>query len=388
MTVSGLNDALLKLEDLVRKLPGPVQKAVLNEIRPLRELFLEQRPPRIVLMGDPGTPESMLIRSLFGRVLSGDSTTVAIQPAGPSWFESRRVGRGAVRVMDLRGESSDPFTRAAKALAEEAPDAVLFIQEDPAPDKESSAELDALEKLLSQTEQRSPGRRVGVLGVAICGSVPLANAKWRTQSALFSRMNIADRTSFVEAYERSTLLAAMSQSEGASEFRSLLVALFEALPNSSKVEMVRITRLKEAQTSLSHVLTRSATAVCGAVGTQPIPLADLPVLTSIQLAMVAGIIHLSGRDLTLKVVLEFLGALGLNVGLGMAFREAARAVVKILPGWGNAVSGMVAAAGTFSIGKAATAYFIEGISMEAARKVFRARRNALKRAPELKDRDR
>jgi uncharacterized protein (DUF697 family) len=380
--LSVFNDALLKLEDLVRRLPGPVQKAVLSEIRPLRELFLEQRPPRILLMGDPGIPESMLVRGLFGRVLPADSP-VQLRPVGPAWSESRRAGRGAVRVMDLRGERSDPFTRASRALAEEVPDAVLFIQEDPAPDREQSAALDALEAVLTQAEQSGAGRRVPVLGIAICGAVPIAQARDRMRSALFSRMAIAERTSFAEAYDRSALVAVMGETEGAPEFRSLLVALFEALPNASKVEMVRITRLREAQTSLANLLTRSATAVCGVVGTQPIPLADLPILTSIQLAMVAGIIHVSGRDLTAKVVLQFLGALGLNVGLGMVFREGARAVVKILPGWGNAVSGMVAAAGTFSIGKAAAAYFIEGISMEGARKVFRARRRALERAPDV-----
>jgi uncharacterized protein (DUF697 family) len=68
---------------------------------------------------------------------------------------------------------------------------------------------------------------------------------------------------------------------------------------------------------------------------------------------------------------EFLGALGVNVGAAFAFREAARALVKfVAPGAGTLVSSAVAYAGTVSVGKAAAAYFIEGVSLEKAKRVF------------------
>jgi len=63
----------------------------------------------------------------------------------------------------------------------------------------------------------------------------------------------------------------------------------------------------------------------------------------------------------------------MNVGFGMVFREGARAAVKVLPGWGNAISGGIAAAGTYGIGRAATSYFIDGIPLAAVRR-FVARR--------------
>ena len=37
-------------------------------------------------------------------------------------------------------------------------------------------------------------------------------------------------------------------------------------------------------------------AICTAIGAQPIPLADLPILTTLQLVMVSGIMYLSGRE--------------------------------------------------------------------------------------------
>ena len=61
----------------------------------------------------------------------------------------------------------------------------------------------------------------------------------------------------------------------------------------------------------------------------------------------------------------------MNVGLGMALREGARAAAKFLPGWGNAVSGLVAAGGTYAVGRAATAHFIEGVSLPDTKKIFK-----------------
>ena len=110
-----------------------------------------------------------------------------------------------------------------------------------------------------------------------------------------------------------------------------------------------------------------------AIGAQPIPLADLPILTGLQAAMVSGIMHISGRELGVRTATEFFGALGANIGLGMVLREAARAGIKFLPGWGNAISGGIAAAGTYAIGRSAVAYFIEGVSLAEARKIFRRR---------------
>jgi uncharacterized protein (DUF697 family) len=68
---------------------------------------------------------------------------------------------------------------------------------------------------------------------------------------------------------------------------------------------------------------------------------------------------------------EFLGALGANVGAAFAFREAARTLLKFAaPGAGTIVSSAVAYAGTVSVGKAAEAYFIEGVSLQKAKRVF------------------
>jgi uncharacterized protein (DUF697 family) len=118
------------------------------------------------------------------------------------------------------------------------------------------------------------------------------------------------------------------------------------------------------------MLVKSTSAICAAIGAQPIPLADLPILTTLQLVMVSGIMYISGRERSMRAATEFVGALGANVGLGMVLREGTRAALKFFPGWGNVVCGMVAGAGTFAIGRAATLYFIQGATLRDARRAF------------------
>ena len=86
--------------------------------------------------------------------------------------------------------------------------------------------------------------------------------------------------------------------------------------------------------------------------------------------MVSGIMYLSGRERSLRAATEFIGAIGANVGAGMLLREGARAVLKFFPGWGNLVCGMVAGAGTYAIGRAASAFFLEGVSLKEARRTY------------------
>jgi uncharacterized protein (DUF697 family) len=164
-----------------------------------------------------------------------------------------------------------------------------------------------------------------------------------------------------------------------AEARRLMSILARELPNEPRMEMIRISRDREAQREVAQLLVKSTTAVCTAIGAQPIPLADLPILTSLQLMMVSGIMYVSGRERSLRAATEFAGAVGANVGAAMLLREGARAVLKFFPGWGNVVCGLVAGSGTYAIGRAATAFFIEGVSLKDARRTYLASRKKRRR---------
>jgi uncharacterized protein (DUF697 family) len=158
-----------------------------------------------------------------------------------------------------------------------------------------------------------------------------------------------------------------------------MATLARDLPNEARMEMIRISRDREAQCEVAQLLVKSATAVCTAIGAQPIPLADLPILTSLQSMMVSGIMYVSGRERSLRAAAEFAGALGANVGAAMVLREGARAILKFFPGWGNVVCGLVAGSGTYAIGRGAIAFFIEGASLKDARRTYLANRKKRRR---------
>src|SRR6266480_145607 len=64
--ISPMNQtALLKiaenLERLAGRLPSKIRKAVLSELTPLKELFLQQRPPRFLFIGSSKMPTPRIL---------------------------------------------------------------------------------------------------------------------------------------------------------------------------------------------------------------------------------------------------------------------------------------------------------------------------------------
>jgi uncharacterized protein (DUF697 family) len=158
---------------------------------------------------------------------------------------------------------------------------------------------------------------------------------------------------------------------GPGEVERLAKALVAEVPEEARLELVRAAGVRDVQRELAQGVVRSVTAICGAVGAQPIPLADFPILTSLQAGMVAGIMHITGEEMSVKQAGKWLAAVGANIGVGLALREGTRAVLKLVPIWGDIVSGGVAAAGTYAIGRAAIAYFIDGVTLADARDIFK-----------------
>jgi uncharacterized protein (DUF697 family) len=138
-----------------------------------------------------------------------------------------------------------------------------------------------------------------------------------------------------------------------------------------ELDAARKSPSKEAKLAVTKKIVGTCSALCTTVGVEPIPLADFPILTALQVLMVASIMHVSGRPVSRKAIGEFVSALGMNIGVGLLFREGARAAIKVLAGFGSAISGAIAGGATYALGRAATAYFIEGVPLPEVRKLFR-----------------
>jgi uncharacterized protein (DUF697 family) len=341
-----------KLEAVLKKLPEGLHQPILREIEPIKTLFLQQRPPRLVLVGDRSVSRAQLVNALFGANAANPAEDIT---QSGQWETFSLPGRGKIRLLDARLPIHQSVL--SRPLGPEAPDLFLFVQGTRGIDETFTADLENAVAVMAFADSQQPAR-AKVLGLQ-AGDRAGEDQRLELHGALFSRPVLAERT-----------VGALLLSDRAKAAEQIAVEL----PATAQLEMARASQIRSLQHQIAGVLVKSVTAICGAIGAQPIPLADFPILTSLQGSMVASIAHVSGRELNAKLVAEFMAALGANIGAGLVLREGARAVVKLIPGWGNAVSGGVAAAGTYAVGRAAVAYFIDGVSITDARSIFRRKK--------------
>ncbi|MBR2979890.1 MAG: 50S ribosome-binding GTPase [Myxococcaceae bacterium] len=118
-----------------------------------------------------------------------------------------------------------------------------------------------------------------------------------------------------------------------------------------------------------RALVYAQAATCAGVALSPLPVADMAVISPLQIGMVASVGYLHGVAVSRERVLELIGVLGAGYGL----REAARQLVKLVPGVGSIVSAAVAFAGTVALGEVANLWFKRRMHVpaEELQKLFR-----------------
>jgi uncharacterized protein len=356
-----------RLERLAGRLPSRIRNAVLSELTPLKQLFLQQRPPRFLFAGSANVPAGKIVSALFG------STEFAAPDAAAPlsrWFEVDFPERGKISIIDVRGIVDSATIHARDELKYRAADVIFLIRDEQI--AQEGREFADLNSYLNWNETLESDRKIIEIVVPPLEMIAPRdhNAFGVTRNNGVARSSLAKHGVFLETLRLVPVDNGRAFELPPAEARRLMSILARELPNEARMEMIRISRDREAQREVAQLLVKSTTAVCTAIGAQPIPLADLPILTSLQLTMVSGIMYVSGRERSLRASAEFAGALGANVGAAMLLREGARAVLKFFPGWGNVVCGLVAGSGTYAIGRAATAYFIEGVSLKDARRTY------------------
>ncbi|HXM33251.1 MAG TPA: hypothetical protein VN921_06315 [Chthoniobacterales bacterium] len=381
-----------RLEGFLGKLPETIQRPVLHELTPLKELFLQQRAPRFVLTGSNRLPLQEIVAALFAWAPAADSRELLMELF--RWHAMDLGGRGTVSFLDARGADTRTMPAIQEELKEQPADILLHLAEDGAGIRDAKGEIENLTTFITAhlTAHTKP-KVVGVvmLDVTVArrdfhnGEIPLAphpTTRSLLQSALQEQPGVA--ANLLQAVEISSQAGGAKAKDDAQQFMAILA---RGMPNEARVEMARIAGDRVVQGEIAQMLVKSTTAICAAIGAQPIPLADLPILTALQLLMVSGIMYISGRERSLRAATEFIGALGVNVGAGMILREGTRALLKFFPGWGNIVCGAVAGAGTYAIGRASISYFLEGVTLKDARRTYLANRkkSAQKRPAEIRE---
>jgi len=399
-----------RIEEMLRFLP--LSEGTVHDLRSkiglLRTILLEQRAPAFALVGRRGAGKSSMVNALFGAKMA-EVGHVKAQTGRGKWFD-HTTEQGTISVLDTRGiqEGSTPAEKdAAKdaiasivhELKKKTPDVILFLVKATEADSAIDADLDALERVYAEIEREHRFRPPLVAVATHCDVLEPKSAKLHAEETE-DKEEIAEKIARVSEVEhhletkikdRPKLAPHLVWTRGVSTYLSfkdvggvptvraderwrieeLVRTIFKHLPDAGRGTFVRIARVRGLQEELASNLTRATAAICAGVAAIPIPVADVIPITTMQITLVAGIAWLSGRPLDRKAAAEFLAAMGANVGLGFAFREGARALVKfVFPGAGSMVSGAVAFAGTLAIGAAARSYFLRGASIEDAKRAF------------------
>lgn len=391
---------IAELEDLLSSIPGTDK--LRKELEELRHLLLEQRAPRFALVGRRGSGKSSLINAIFGQKVAEVGHVKAQTGRGTWWAYSGDLG--SIDILDTRGlqeggqpdeadEAGHPLDSILKALEEKTPDAILFLIKAKEVDSAVDGDIDALVELRSKA--KGPMPIVGI--VTHADELEPKNVKLHQESDedpeeyAEKLARVADAIAHIEHKIRArpelkddfvAVIAVSSymswRADGSIRaderwrIHALLEYLIQELPDQAQVMFARLSRVRNVQRRISMRLTQLIAGLTAAVAAAPIPVADIAPITALQISLISGIAYISGRDLSTKTAIEFLGAIGLNVGAGFAFREAARTLVKLIPGFGSVVSSGVAAAATYALGKAAIAYFIDDHSAEDAKNIFNA----------------
>ena len=362
MNTSSLLHIVERLEGLLGKLPETIRKPILHELTPLKELFLQQRPPRLLFVGSGKFPISEAIEILFAAAASRNVADAETEDG--HWQDVSLNDHGTISILDARDVDVTRNSRMQAELNRQPPDIVFFLDREGAKNPRESDANDLTDVLEWNDNSGVKAKVIDITFAKRSAARDEEKDNGSIEPETLSLLTTKPGNRFLGAFYFS------SAKDSSKESQHLMSILAREVPNEARVEMIRISRDREAQREVAQILVKSTAAVCTAIGAQPIPLADLPILTTLQLLMVSGIMYVSGRERSLRAATEFIGALGANVGIGMLFREGTRALLKFFPGWGNVICGMVAGAGTYAIGRAAIVFFLEGMSLKDARRVY------------------
>lgn len=385
---------ILELVDAaVSRLPNPPRESIRRKIDELRRLVMESRPPQLMILGRRGAGKSSLINAICGEKVA-QTGAVLSQTGKPVWYVAE-TSRGTIRILDTRGlgdktkpESAnfqDCLEEIKDAVASEVPDAMLFLCKAKEVDSRISEDVENLKEirsfikakhqydapvagLVTQVDELDP-KRVDPPYENQEKQANIQTAVGALESAF--RQDQIDLMRVIPVSAYAEYQNGKRMYDNYWNIDKVVEYLVEVLPKEAQLQMARIAKIRSVQTSMARTVVAATATICAGIAATPIPVADIFPITAAQIGMIVTIGYISGRELSYDAAKEFLVAIGVNVGAAFVLREAARALIKfVFPGGGNVISAGVAFAGTWGIGEAAIAYFIQGKSIEEAKRRF------------------
>src|SRR5437773_11465082 len=106
----------------------------LRELTPLKELFLQQRPPPFLFIGSSKAPTHRIIDTLFAPG-APEQMNVALMPVH-RWVDWDISGHGTISILDARDAADSATTQVEEDLKRQPPDIIfLFDEGESSPEK-------------------------------------------------------------------------------------------------------------------------------------------------------------------------------------------------------------------------------------------------------------
>lgn len=357
----------------------------------ISKLIAESRPPVLYIMGRSGHGKSSFINALSGKTVAEVGDIKPTTPESIPYYITFEEVYSTWQVIDSRGifETTTPDGAIPKdtiSLIKEdilkyKPDVILHVIS--APEIRALAEdLKNVHAIMSSVKQQRGTTVPTIIALNRVDTLgnprewpPESNAKkaalihealeYMTYNVLQVNKQNIDLNSAIYGYELRDdtyigMIPICSLEGDLWNIETLSEFIGQHLPESTLLDFYQAQQRKQQLKKISDSLIKRFSSIATGIGSTPIPVADMIILTPLQLLLIALIGGLSCRSFSKETAYEYLAAAGINIGAAIGFRETARQLSKLIPFAGWAVSGTIAGASTYMIGKSAERYFFHG----------------------------
>lgn len=400
----GFRARLDEIADIVNMDPETqdyIENQVLGEeLREVEKMLDESRPPRLYVFGRSGAGKSSLINALVNKdediadVGAVEPTTVEsdlYEVEFPERYVDWEVvdSRGLFESVSPDGDvPADTVKFMKKDLEKYRPDILLHVV---TPDQVRAGEedfkavqnlreelgstfppivycLNKVDNHMAPGEEWPPHENPSLQKDIEANLDFLTDVLGKQVDTTFEKEPIRSETpSWGYTYDSEDYIGVVPlylQQEPYWNINTLSWLIGDFLPSDARLQFAQGQRREKMMRDLCEDVRQRFAAAAASVGGAPTPIADLAIITPLQMLMVGVIGALSCKDFNTDTIKEYLGAMG-GIGIGaLAAREFARTLIQVIPGTGNAVSAGVAGGTTWAMGKSAEKFFFDGEDVE------------------------